>query len=234
MSRSEREHLVEALEEIIATMRRGERLPSEQQLMRRFDAGRSQVRLALQELEDLHLVRRVPGVGTFVHERITYPISPRATPSFREMVAAAGARAETVLLDHARVRATSQLAQTLDVEPGTTVQHLRRLGHIDEQPACLFEEWFAPIGLPELDVAVRSFGSVGEVLRSVGFTPQRAAARGTVATASAAVCAWLEVPSPTQTWYVESTTVDRDSGRPLMHSRAWTRMDLVQMVFDVP
>ncbi|MEL4357090.1 MULTISPECIES: GntR family transcriptional regulator [unclassified Luteococcus] len=228
-----REQIVEELEAELARLPRGHRLPSEQQLMARFDVGRSTIRGVLAELEAHHLVRRVPGVGTFVHQRIRYPISPRRAPSFSEMVRAAGAEPRTVVLEHATAPVPARPAEALGLSQGDPAQHLQRLGHIDSEPACVFDEWFGPHVTVDLGLALRSFGSVGQVLQSSGFRPRRAVSRGTIRTAPEAVCRWLGVPPRTQTWFVVSTSVDADSEERLMHSQAWTRTDLVRMVFDV-
>ncbi|MEL4505278.1 GntR family transcriptional regulator [Luteococcus sp. H138] len=232
-TRDRRAEIVTELEQELRALPRGHRVPGEQQLVGRFEVSRATIRAALQELEAQHLIRRVAGVGTFVQHRIAYPITPRHAPTFSEVVRAAGAKPRTVLLEHAVVGAPQKLAGTLPVQPGQPVQQLRRLGHIDQEPACLHEEWFSPRVEVDLGLAVRSFGSVGEVLRSAGFRPRRILTRGTMAAAPEAICAQLGIPLRAQAWMVASTSVDDDSQEALVHSRSWLRADLVRMVFDV-
>jgi DNA-binding GntR family transcriptional regulator len=223
--------LVDALAATIRRMHPGDRLPSEHQIMTRHGVTRATARAAVQELEDLFLVRRVQGTGTFVNRRIDYPISQAQAPSFHRTVEAAGATARTVLIGRGTAAVAPDLARQLEIPECTETLRLERLGYIDGLPACFFQEWFNPRAVPDLDVALRVFESVAEVFEAGGFHPVRTSSRGTVDIAPPTVCARLELPRNRQTWLVESTNTDRTTGMPLMLSRAWTRLDQVRMIF---
>lgn len=232
MHRSLVRDIVEQLSAEIATLPPGDRLPSEHQLMTRYGASRAIVRAAVQELEDLYLVRRVRGTGTFVNRRVEYRISATTAPSFHQIVEEAGSRARTVPAGHASVPLSGDLARQLDLAPGTVVTRLERIGYIDGHPACCFHEWFHPQAVPDLQTVLPVFESVSAIFRSAGYRPVRRRSVGTVDIAPVEVCARLDLPEHRQTWVVESLNVDGDTGRPLMLSRAWTRLDQVRMVFE--
>lgn len=68
----------------------GDRVPSENDVVREFEISRPTARAALQELERRFVVRRVKGSGTFVNERIPYPIGHRFPPSVSQTLALSG------------------------------------------------------------------------------------------------------------------------------------------------
>jgi GntR family transcriptional regulator len=232
MGQTEVSDLVDTLAHDIRRMKPGDRLPSEHQIMTRHGVTRAMARAAVQELEDLFLVRRVQGTGTFVSRRIDYPISQAQAPSFHRTVAAAGAEARTVLVGRGTAAIAPDLAQKLGIPAGTETLRLERLGYIDGLPACFFQEWFNPQAVPDLEVALRVFESVAEIFEAGGFHPVRTSSTGTVDIAPPAVCARLELPRNRQTWLVDSVNTDRATGMPLMLSRAWTRLDQVRMIFE--
>lgn len=223
--------LIDLLSAAVTRMKPGERLPSEHQIMGRHGVSRATARAAVQALEDLYLVRRVQGAGTFVSRRIDYPISRAQAPSFHGIVSAAGSEPRTLLVGKGIAPVAPEMAQRLGVPPGTDTLRLERLGYIDGLEACFFEEWFNPHVVENLDVALRVIESVAEVFEAGGFSPLRTEWMGTVDIAPPAVCERLSLPRSRQTWLVESTNTDGDSGQPLMVSRAWTRLDQVRMVF---
>jgi GntR family transcriptional regulator len=223
--------LVDLLAATAKRMRPGQRMPSEHQIMTKHRVSRATARAAVQELEDLFLVRRVQGTGTFASRRIDYPISQAQAPSFHSIVSSAGSEPRTVLIGKAISPVTPEIAGRLGVEAGTDTLRLERLGYIDGLEACFFQEWFNPRTVENLDVALRVIESVAEVFEAGGFSPVRAKWMGTVDIAPPQVCERLGLPRNRQTWLVESVNKDRDTDLPLMFSRAWSRLDQVRMVF---
>ena len=64
--RQQAELIAAALQEEISSMPDGALLPGEHQLAQRFGTSRFQLRTAVETLIHQGLVRRVPGVGTYV------------------------------------------------------------------------------------------------------------------------------------------------------------------------
>jgi GntR family transcriptional regulator len=223
--------LIDLLAIAVRGMQAGQRIPSEHQIMVKYQVSRATARSAVEALEDLYLVRRVQGTGTFVNRRIDYPISQSRAPSFHGIVRAAGAQPRTVLAGKGISPAPEDVGSRFGIPPGTDALRLERLGYIDGFEACFFEEWFNPRAVANLDVALRVFESVAEAFEASGFTPERTEWFGTVDIAPAHVCTRLGLPRNHQTWLVESIVSDVDTELPLMISRAWSRLDQVRMVF---
>lgn len=69
---SKTKHLIlyeELLEFFLSAYQPGDLLPTENQLLSRFDAGRGTLRTALNRLAEKSIIQRIPGKGTFLSER---------------------------------------------------------------------------------------------------------------------------------------------------------------------
>lgn len=210
----------------------GHKIASEQQLMARFGVSRSAVRHAIAQLESRYLVRRAQGSGTYVHRRIDYTISDSQTPSLHRIIEAGGGRPRTFVVDHGTYPAPEHIAQLLDVETGAPIPRLERLAYIDDAPAMYLQEHVRPDAAEHLDVTLQVVGSLDQVLRHSGREPQRAWSRATLDTPPDEVATRLQIPADTQVWVVRSLLRDARTRVPLVTSRAYTRVDLVRMVFE--
>lgn len=210
----------------------GRKIASEQQLMARFGVSRSAVRHAIAHLESRYLVRRVQGSGTYVHRRIDYTISDSQTPSLHRIIEAGGGRPRTFVVDHGTYPAPEHIAQLLDVETGAPIPRLERLAYIDDAPAMYLQEHVRPDAAEHLDVTLQVVGSLDQVLRHSSREPQRAWSRATLDTPPDEVATRLQIPADTQVWVVRSLLRDARTRVPLVTSRAYTRVDLVRMVFE--
>src|SRR5499427_7925249 len=120
----------------------GERLPSEPDLVRQFDASRNTVRLALALLTNQGLVVTRQGLGTFVTE----PARPFTALLSRVAVQPAGQSTSTVLPEVSRANAPAEtsrqivekspaspsVADKLEIAPGDLVVVRRRRGTIGD------------------------------------------------------------------------------------------------------
>ncbi len=71
-AQSKTKHLMlyeELLEFFLSAYQPGDMLPTENQLLTRFDAGRGTLRTALNRLAEKSIIQRIPGKGTFLSER---------------------------------------------------------------------------------------------------------------------------------------------------------------------
>jgi len=225
--------IVTALESEIERLPTGSRLPSEHQLMRRFEATRSTVRRAIEHLEQRYLVRRAHGSGTFVNRPVDYLISSQLAPSLHSTIEAAGSSARTFLIDSAVTAAPASVATRLGIAEGADAVRLVRVGYIDDDPATYAEEWIAPGVLEHVDVSLRAIESLTEVLRSSRRHPIRAWTRVSTAFAPAEVAERLELRDASQVWHLETVTRDGTSaGEQLLFSRAWMRQDRMRVVVE--
>src|SRR5690606_966306 len=166
--------IVTALEAEIGRLPAGARLPSEHELMRRFDATRSSVRRAIEQLEARFLVRRVHGSGTFVNRPVDYLISSQVAPSLHSTIERAGSSARTFLIAAEPDTAPPEVAERLCLRPGGEALRLVRVGYVDDHPATYAEEWIAPGVLEHADVSLRAIESLTQVLRGTRRNPVRA------------------------------------------------------------
>lgn len=136
----------------------GERLPSEPELVRQFDASRNTVRLALALLTNQGLVVTRQGLGTFVSE----PARPFTALLSRVHVQPSGESASTLLPEISNAQAQAQtsrqvvekspasagVAEKLEIAAGDLVVIRRRRGMIGAVPWMMMASYFP------LDVAV--------------------------------------------------------------------------------
>lgn len=228
--------ILAALEAEVASLPNGARIASEHELMARFDATRSAVRRAIEQLESRFLVRRVHGSGTFVNRRVDYLISSSVAPSLHATVERAGASARTFLLGAGAEELPADVAQRMGLEAGVTCTRLVRVGYIDEHPASCAEEWVVPGVLDHADVALRAIESLTEVLRGARRDPVRAWSRVSTEFPPVRMAERLDLRQPVTTWFLETLTRDGAAGAPLLYSRAWMRQDRIRVVieFDAP
>ncbi|MGI6877720.1 GntR family transcriptional regulator [Microbacterium sp. gxy059] len=224
--------IVRSLEEDIARLAPGDRIPSEHDLMTRFGATRASVRRAIEVLESRFLVRRSQGAGTFVNRRIDLVLAPDRAPSLHEAVAASGSVARTFVIGTERRAAPEDIAARLGAAAGAELTRLTRLGYIDDDPATCGEEWLAPGALDVADLHLKTVESLTEVLRASGADPVRARSRVSTAFAPPEVAERFTARDPVPVWHIETLTTDGRGGRPLMFSRAWTRQDRVRVVVE--
>lgn len=148
----------------------GERLPSEPDLVRQFDASRNTVRLALALLTNQGLVVTRQGLGTFVTEPArpftallskvaTQPAVQSASTVLPE-VSRAESEAETSRLIVERAPASPSVAEKLEIVPGDLVVVRRRSGTIGEVPWMMMASYF-PLDIAE-GTALEQAGEIVE------------------------------------------------------------------------
>ena len=117
-----------------------EKLPSENELAKKFDVSRVTIRRALQSLENESMIYRCQGLGSFVSDERASHNLVRLT-DFNEDMAKAGLDASSKVIAFQSVDAPDWLEEILDVEPGTKVIRIdrRRLG--DGEPIAFDSTW---------------------------------------------------------------------------------------------
>ncbi len=119
----------------------GSRIPSEHELMARFDISRGTVRRAISELVDEGFLVQVRGSGTFVSERaLSHPAGERPL-SFGESLREQGKDFVTHVLEKRVVPAPSDVAEYLRIQPGSPVLYLLRVRTVDGKPVICQEGW---------------------------------------------------------------------------------------------
>ena len=112
----------------------GDMLPSERDLSQRYGLSRMTVRLALQELENLGLVVRQHGRGTFVADRSVHAANLTQTYSFTQQMREMGRNPKTITLEFAEIEADKSLAEHMGLRLGDNVIKIDRLRCADDMP----------------------------------------------------------------------------------------------------
>src|SRR5580704_8765269 len=121
-----------------------DRLPSEPDLVRQYDASRNTVRLALALLTNQGLVVTRQGLGTFVQappkpftallSRVKGPPSSLHASLAHPVLGPDPATPETVRVLVETVQATASVAEKLAIEPGAPVIVRRSSQHMEDVP----------------------------------------------------------------------------------------------------
>jgi GntR family transcriptional regulator len=109
-------------------------LPGEQQLAKMFNVSRITVKRALNELAADGLLNRHRGRGTIVTDAAAIPVVRGSFDNLLESLRIMGLETEIEVLDVANVQAAPNIAELLEVEPGTRLQRAVRLRKLQGEP----------------------------------------------------------------------------------------------------
>lgn len=115
-------------------------LPSEAALGEQFGASRITVRQALADLQNEGLIFRRHGKGTFVSPPKAFQ-NVTALQGFAEAMSAQGHAIRNRVLKLQTVPAPADVAQALQLTPGTPVTELHRVRLLDQSPVSLELTW---------------------------------------------------------------------------------------------
>jgi GntR family transcriptional regulator len=159
----------------------GERLPSEPDLVRQFDASRNTVRLALALLTNQGLVVTRQGLGTFVTEparpftallsRVPAQPPVQSASTVLPEVSRTDAEAETSRQIVEKSPASASVAEKLEIAPGDLVVVRRRSGTIGDVPWMMMASYFPldiAAGTPLEQAGEIASGSI-KLLADLGF-----------------------------------------------------------------
>lgn len=210
----------------------GDRLPTEQELMERFDVGRTVIRRVLDNLESRLLIKRVQGSGTFVNGRVDYLVSDTAVMSLQMTARSAGARGEMRVVAVDRVPVSKRQARLFGVEAGRPYLRFTRVGYLNDEDSVRTQDWVIPGACQDMDAAIGVFRSVSDSIRAYGFSPKRSRSIVTVEDMPRQVRQDLQVEHPSLGSHLESVVVDAVTKEPLIVSDTWFRLDSVRLIFD--
>jgi len=111
----------------------GERLPSENDLVKTFNVGRNTVRHALSELADMAVIRTIQGVGSFV-DTSRFSKTANYLLGFSQEMELYGKVATNKVLDARIIPADPFLARRLRLQLGAEVVFIHRLRFLDGEP----------------------------------------------------------------------------------------------------
>lgn len=157
------------LEQAIAERRLGpgDKLPSEQQLVRRYYVNRHMVRRALASLAGKGLIVSHQGRGSFV-TRPVLPMPITRRTRFTETVRRAGAVHASCTLRLETLPGSAAIAQQLGVRAGTPLVQLERLATVNGQPTGISAHHFVAERVPGFIELYERCGSITVTLRAIG------------------------------------------------------------------
>jgi GntR family transcriptional regulator len=117
-----------------------EKLPSENDLAKKFDVSRVTVRRALQSLENESLIYRCQGLGSFVSDERVSQNLVKLT-DFNEDMSKAGLTPSSEVKQFKTVDAPDWLVEILQIEPGNKVLQIDRLRKGDGEPIAFDSTW---------------------------------------------------------------------------------------------
>lgn len=111
----------------------GEKLPTENDLAKRFKVNRHTLRSAISALAEANIVRVEQGRGIFVQEKVLpYPIGKR--PRFSQTVTGAFQLPDRQLLNGKSIASTKKVARELGLQIGAPVWRLESISMADGFP----------------------------------------------------------------------------------------------------
>lgn len=174
----------QALRERIATLRPGERLPSDADLCAEFGVSRMTARNAMEQLAADGLIRREPGRGSFVAKPTAHRRTNRLMTFSQEMRRAGRVPSSRVLTRVVRPALPTEAA-ALGIPARQPVVHLRRLRQADGEPIALESAVLIGSCIETVLGADLARGSLHEALARAGIVLRRGT--GTISAASATV-----------------------------------------------
>ena len=119
------------------TVKENELLPSENELVKHYDASRATVRQALKILEERGLIQKQKGRGSVViaSSKLNFPIS--GLTSYKELQASLGFESSTHVVTFEKLIIDQELANQTLFKLGTEVWHILRTRQINGQAVVL-------------------------------------------------------------------------------------------------
>jgi GntR family transcriptional regulator len=212
--------------------RPGDRLPTEDALIERFQVSKITVRQALRDLAQLGYIRREQGRGTFV-QGPPLEEGPRELKSFTGEMRGHGFLATSRVLEQGLLPAPADIAGRLALADDAPVFRLRRLRLADGEPMGLQTAYISAALVPGIERLSFAGASLYEVLAS-RFSLYASAAREThqAVLVSEDVAPLLRVPAGSPALAAERLASLPD-GRPLEFVQSVMRGDRYKIVLDL-
>lgn len=145
------------------TFKPDDKLPSENELAKKFDVSRVTIRRALQSLENEEIIYRCQGLGSFVSENRASHNLVRLT-DFNEDMTRAGLNASSIVKSFNMVTAPAWLAEQLHIDEGCKVLQIDRLRLGDDEPVAFDSTWLPVIYGQLLNEADLSDSTIYQIL----------------------------------------------------------------------
>lgn len=200
----------------------GAKLENEIALAQRLGLSRPTIRRAIQDLVDKGLLVRRRGIGTqVVQGKVTRNVE---LTSLFEDLSRQGQEPDTIVLDSEESIATSTIAETLGVELGSPVLHLKRLRRSNGIPLAILDN-VLPADFLDLDLDELTRHGLYQLLRARGVTMRVAKQRIGARAASGMEAELLDMDQGAPVLTMTRTAFD-SSGRAVEYGAHCYRPDL--------
>lgn len=185
------------------------RLPAEPELCERYGVSRVTIRRAVADLENLGLVRRRQGSGTFV-TRDAEALGTMTIGGFADKVTAGGVKSRTIKRAEV-LQADQETAHSLQVHPGTDIFRLERVFLLDDVPLAVDRSVYALARYPGFDTRISAETSTYQVLREqygVRFAEVRR--QIVIGYTTPETAEWLNLPDHDPLLVIEKVALDQN------------------------
>jgi GntR family transcriptional regulator len=208
-------------------LKRGEKLPSENELASQFKVSRMTIRESIEDLVDEGLLYRRHGVGTFV----AYPHLQRdhtRLTSFFDKAESDGVHVRATLLNKDVLSAKPKIAQALDIPVGSKVIRVKTLRFVDNVPITVHDayvphELFACILNENLEVQ-----HLWTLFEKSGYKVKRAIQRLEAREATKDIAHLMKIKEGAPILFKERT-VYADDGTPVEFTYCYNRGDIYSL-----
>jgi GntR family transcriptional regulator len=208
-------------------LKRGQKLPSEQELASKFKVSRMTIRESIEDLVDEGLLYRRHGVGTFV----AYPHLQRdhtRLTSFFDKAENDGIQIRATLLCKEVLPAKPKIAEALDIPVGSKVIRVKTLRFADNVPITVHDAYiphklFAGIVNDNLEIQ-----HLWTLFEKCGYKVKRAIQRLEAREATKDIAHLMKIKEGAPILFKERT-VYADDGTPVEFTYCYNRGDLYSL-----
>jgi GntR family transcriptional regulator len=208
-------------------LKRGQKLPSEQELASQFMVSRMTIRASIEDLVDEGLLYRRHGVGTFV----AYPHLQRdhtRLTSFFDKAENDGVQIRATLLCREVLPAKAKIAEALDIPPGSKVIRVKTLRFADNVPITVHDAYIPHklfAGILNEDLEVQHLWNLFE---KYGYKVKRAIQRLEAREAAKDIASLMKIKEGAPILFKERT-VYADDGTPVEFTYCYNRGDVYSL-----
>ena len=212
---------------IQGALKRGEQLPSENELAARYNVSRMTIRQSIEDLVDEGLLYRRHGVGTFVafphlqrdHTRLT---------SFFDKAEQEGVRVQAKLLKLEVIPAKARVAEALDIPAGSHVIRVKTLRYANGVPITVHDAHVPHQLFPNLVHENLEIQHLWTLFEKSGYRVKRAVQRVEAREASKDVANLMKIKEGAPVLFKERT-VYADDGTPVEFTYCYNRGDVYSL-----
>ena len=208
-------------------LKRGEQLPSENELAAKYKVSRMTIRESIEDLVDEGLLYRRHGVGTFVafphlqrdHTKLT---------SFFDKAESEGVQVQAKLLSLEVVPATPKVAEALDIPAGSHVIRVKTLRYANGVPITVHDAHMPHKLFPNLVNENLEVQHLWSLFEKAGHRVKRAVQKLEAREASKEVAHLMKIKEGAPVLFKERT-VYADDGTPIEFTYCYNRGDIYSL-----